>query len=179
MALPSPEQDAQVKPLWAECEARDADTAIEGCTKIVAQNLENKEDAARAYHARGKAYKTRGNYNAAIEDFGQAIGLSPGYADAYVQRGWCYYNGNADAPHALADYNKAIKLQPDFAEAFIHRGNIHKLEGDRAQAKADFDLALTLINDALEKTPGSAEASEESRHPVRRTEGLRSSDPRL
>ena len=83
----SPEQDAQVKQLWAECEARDADTAIEGCTKIVAQNLENKEDAARAYHARGKAYKTRGNYNAAIEDFGQAIGLSPGFADAYVQRG--------------------------------------------------------------------------------------------
>ena len=153
IGLASPEQDAQVKPLWAECEARDADTAIEGCTKIVAQNLENKEDAARAYHARGKAYKTRGNYNAAIEDFGQAIGLSPGYADAYVQRGWCYYNGNADAPHALADYNKAIKLQPDFAEAFIHRGNIHQLEGDRAQAKPISILPSRLLTPRSRKTP--------------------------
>jgi tetratricopeptide (TPR) repeat protein len=155
--MASAEQKAQFKQLQTECKARDADTSIEGCTKFIAKNPGSKEDLAQAYYTRGKAYKTRGNFNAAIEDFTQAKGLNPGYAAAYVERGWCYYNGKADGPHAMADYNKAIKLKPDFAEAFTYRGNIHNLEGDRAQAKADFDFALKLLNAGLEKTPGLAE----------------------
>ncbi|MBA7633687.1 hypothetical protein ES703_41258 [subsurface metagenome] len=45
---------------------------------------------------------------------------------------------------AIADCNKAIRLDPNDAVACLNRGVAYKLQGNEAEAIADFEKAVTL-----------------------------------
>jgi len=53
---------------------------------------------AEGYFNRGREYARNGDYDRAIADYNQAIGLNPNYADAYSSRGAVYGSkGNHDS----------------------------------------------------------------------------------
>ena len=71
--------------------------------------MELKPDYAEAYYNRGLAYRDRGDFDRAIEDFNEAIELNHDYVDAYYNRGLAYRSvGMAD--RSIADLTKAIEL---------------------------------------------------------------------
>ncbi len=75
-------------------------------------------DLAFAYRARGNAYRLRGNPEAALADYAEALGVRPQDAQTYVDRGWLYEQQKQTAL-ARADYEKAASL--DFRSDWLKR----------------------------------------------------------
>lgn len=48
--------------------------------------------AFRAFYDSGIAYRKKGNYDRAIQDYNEAIRLNPNYVDAFNDRGNAYFD---------------------------------------------------------------------------------------
>jgi len=110
---------------------------------------------ARAHYSRGKdlfddIIRTdpgKRHYGKAIAEFDQAILLQPGYAEAYLARGYaCYYAGrNA---RAIEDYSQAIRLgletTPHGPSPYLLRGFAWVYEGKYEKAIDDYNRAIDL-----------------------------------
>ncbi len=78
-----------------------------------------------------------GNYWEAIDDLNRVIELDPYDPDAFVYRASAYRF--VDAPElALEDAEAALTLDPEHPEGLLERGNIRRLTGDTAGARADW-----------------------------------------
>jgi len=108
--------------------------AAVGCT-------EKKLDAV-ALRTRGVAYRERGDYDRAIQDFEAAIKLKPDMAGAYSGRG-IVYQLKGDHRRAIQDFDQALKLNPRLAIALKNRGRAHFFLGQFAEAAADLRQGLT------------------------------------
>jgi len=82
-----------------------------------------------AYYNRGNTYKVLGNYKQAIEDYGRAIEIKPGYTEAYNNRG-VTYNGLGNYKQAIDDFNRAIEIKPGYADAYYNRAVVYLNQGD-------------------------------------------------
>ena len=111
-----------------------------------------------AFNFRGNAYRSKGRYDRAIQDFDQAIGLSPNYAAAYFGRALAYQDKmqwDFDAyldeeryeDRALKDYDEAIRLAPGNRAAYNNRGNVYKSKRQYGRAIKDYDEAIRLDPD--------------------------------
>ena len=108
-----------------------------------------KPDYAEAYHNRGVAKESLGQYVDAIADCDEAIRLKPNIAEAYTNR------GNAKGKlgrhkEAIADYDEAIRLKPDVAEAYHNRGVAKESLARHEDAITDYDKAIRLKPDIVE-----------------------------
>lgn len=92
----------------------------------------------------------KGNYQAAISDFDQAIALNPDYAEAYFNRGNAYA-ALKQYPQAISDFDRAIALNPDYTYAYNSRGTSHLAAQQFPQAIADYDQAIVRYQKALEE----------------------------
>jgi len=96
--------------------------------------------AIAAYNL-GLAQSSISKYDEAIAKFNEAIGLEPGYADAYDGRGTAYFNkGQNDS--AIADYSKAIEL--GCVGAYYNRGLAYMKKAQNDLAIADFSKTIEL-----------------------------------
>jgi tetratricopeptide (TPR) repeat protein len=103
---------------------------------------------ASIYSDRGVAHWRLNQPKAAIEDFNQAIQLSPENGAVYNNRG----NALMDLGHpeeALKDFERAIALSQNYGVAYNNRGNAHVALGN-------FDLAFRDFRKAVELMPRSA-----------------------
>jgi len=53
---------------WALCSAKNADSAIKGCTAVIQSGQETDENLAIAFSNRGIGYDEKGQYDLAIAD---------------------------------------------------------------------------------------------------------------
>jgi tetratricopeptide (TPR) repeat protein len=98
---------------------------------------------SNAYNNRGIAYRHKGLYDQAIDDYTKAIDLKPKFEIPYNNRGIAYRNkGLYD--QAIADYSKAIELNPRNANAYTHRGNAYYDKRLYALAEIDYSKAIEL-----------------------------------
>jgi len=114
---------------------------IRGCTALI--NAENETTLLRAvaYNNRGDAYVAQGNYDAAIDDYGQAITLNSTFARPFNNRGFAYLK-KGDYDRALKDFDQAIKLNPNYARAFANRAETYQQRHDYKNAVRDYDNAV-------------------------------------
>jgi len=105
--------------------------------------IEPNPKDADAYYNRGAAYRKKGMYDQAIEEFNKAVELNPKYVDAYVIRGSTYYLKRGH-DQAISDYSKAIELNPKLAEAYNGRGAAYRMKGNLDQAISDYTKAIEL-----------------------------------
>jgi tetratricopeptide (TPR) repeat protein len=129
-----------------KCRAGVDDDAIAACGRLL--NFSGGVVRDAVYRTRGSAYFSRGEYDLAIADFGQAINGDPKNAGHYSNRGAAYFQ-KGEYDRAIADYGEAIRLDPKLVTAYNGRGMayIHRDEYDRAIP--DIDQALRLApNDA-------------------------------
>jgi lipoprotein NlpI len=126
--------------------------ALEGCTALIESGRLSDEDVFKVLIVRGVAYRNKGNYDEAIQDFDKAIHFKPDVAEAFNNRGVAY-DLKGDYERAIQDYNQVIRLRPDYAAAFNNRGLVYREKGENDRAIQDFNQALRL-------KPGYAEALE-------------------
>jgi tetratricopeptide (TPR) repeat protein len=92
-----------------ECMSVDPDTRIAACTAIIQAPVVDlmgrlhvgkaSENLSVAYNNRGDAYYKKGDYDRAIQDFSEAIRLSPSFG---------YYRERGIAYNEKGDYDQAI-----------------------------------------------------------------------
>jgi protein O-mannosyl-transferase len=97
----------------------------------------------RAYHSRGNAYASKGEYATALPDLDKAIALNPRFVKAYSGRG-IVYAGLGRYEEAIRDHTIAIRLKPDSADAYNSRGSAFGNLGQFDAAIKDFDKAISL-----------------------------------
>jgi tetratricopeptide (TPR) repeat protein len=91
-----------------------------------------------------------GEHARAIDDFGEAIKLSPGNVRAYLNRGAAYL-GKRERDRAIGDIDQSVKMDPHCPIGFDLRGFAYELKDERDRAMADYDRAIELDPD-----PGNA-----------------------
>jgi tetratricopeptide (TPR) repeat protein len=136
---------AQAPREWMKClglEAPTIDTVIDGCTAVIRSGREQHEKLATAFDNRGVAYKHKGQYDLALEDYEQAIRLNPSNAHAYNNRG-VVYRIKGEYARAIADYDEAISLtNGDFPSAYYNRALAYADNGEYELSLRDFDVVL-------------------------------------
>ena len=124
------------------------DQVIASCSVVIGRRLAEDEDLATAFKNRGNAYDDKGDYQQAIEDYGQALAITPQDAEAFNSRG-ATFTALGEYERAIADFDQAARLNPNGPRAF----------GNRCFAKAllgQLDAALADCDEALRLKPGNA-----------------------
>jgi tetratricopeptide (TPR) repeat protein len=98
---------------------------------------------AKSYVEYGIANGTKGNLDAAIGAFNQAISIDPKYAAAYFFRGKAHSLQNK-LDEAISDYSQAIQFDPNYKEAYYQRGCLRGQKGDFDAAISDFSEIIKL-----------------------------------
>ncbi len=98
---------------------------------------------ANAWVRFGIASGVKGDLEAAIADFNEAIKIDPKCASAYQCRGHARSLQNK-LDEAIADYNQAIEIDPKQQDAYYDRGVARAQKGDFDGALADFSSAIGL-----------------------------------
>ncbi|MBV8838788.1 MAG: tetratricopeptide repeat protein, partial [Alphaproteobacteria bacterium] len=112
-------------------QTKQADPAIEGCTRVIDDPKQKPKLRAGAYFNRGNALQQKGEADKAIADFDEAIKLEPKSPNAYNNRG-TVKNEKGDADGAIEDFNAAIKHDARYASAFFNRANALAAKGESA-----------------------------------------------
>jgi tetratricopeptide (TPR) repeat protein len=129
------------------------DQTIQGCGAVLRANRETPQDSANAYFNRGAAYAGKLQYERAIQDFDQAIKLSPTFSRALQLRGLAWAN-KRQFDRALKDYDEAIRLKSDEASTFENRCTARIAVKQLEQALADCNEALRLKPDSALQSRG-------------------------
>jgi len=135
---------AQTSKEWRQCSGGEGpivDVIISGCSAVIQAGQDNPRLLATAFNNRGVAYKFKGEYDRAVEDYDQAILLNPNLANAYNNRG-VIYRLKGDYDRAIRDYDEAIWLDRNFPAAFYNRAIAYSEKDDHDRALGDFDVVL-------------------------------------
>jgi tetratricopeptide (TPR) repeat protein len=130
----------------ARCAGSDnapVDHRVAACTAVIQAGEEPPQSLALAFSNRGHAYRIKGDYARALQDFNEAIRRVPNLATALNGRGLTW-GAMHDYDRAIADFNEAIGHAPTFAVALVNRANVYRIAGRTEQAMHDYDEALRL-----------------------------------
>jgi tetratricopeptide (TPR) repeat protein len=100
---------------------------------------------AKDYVERGMKHVENGDVGSAIENFSEAIRLSPTPIKhfPYYLRGKAYYS-KKEFDLAIADFDEAIRICGDEADYYLWRGVAYGYKKDDDRAIADFDEAVRI-----------------------------------
>jgi len=119
------------------------DKAIESLRKASGLDHKYAKDLAAVYQQRAYSAATNQQYQDAINDYGEAIKITPEDARIYEQRAAVELKLN-DMDKALADYSEAIKLKPNEVKYYLYRSYIYETKKDIKSSMADTEKALKL-----------------------------------
>jgi lipoprotein NlpI len=138
---PAASAKATVRDFAVCAQTKQADAAIEGCSRIIDDPKQKPKGRASAYFNRANALVQKGDSDKAIADFDEAIKLDPRNVGAYNNRGSAK-NEKGDVDAALEDFDAAIKHNARFASAYFNRANVLAARGESARAIKDYDTAI-------------------------------------
>ena len=101
------------------------------------------ENRAGALLVRGRAHNGLKEWGSAIQDFDEAIRLTPNVAPLHLFRGIAL-NNRSQFRKAIEDFDEALRLQPNLALAYGQRARAKQRTGDAAGAAADRKKAEAL-----------------------------------
>lgn len=116
---------------------------IAGCTALIQSGQIASNSLAAVLLNRGGAYSEQKDYDHAIADYSQAIGLNPELENAFYDRGEAY-RLEKNYGHAVEDYDRAVQLDPKDADALYGRGLAKTALGQKAAGSADMAQARSI-----------------------------------
>lgn len=105
--------------------------------------LRQPRTVAKLYAHRGFARYNQGQLRGAIEDFSEALMLSPGGRHTLFLRGRCLEELE-DFDLAVRDYDAVIAIAPNTADAHAQRGYCFEQLGRHDEARSAYYAALAL-----------------------------------
>ncbi|MDB5617113.1 tetratricopeptide repeat protein [Tardiphaga sp.] len=141
------------------CNARDVDRNIAGCTRVLEDFSESARTRGIAYVGRGLAWSEKGDVDRAIADMTDAIRLNPNDSLAYSNRG-ILWREKKNVERAIADFTWAIRIDalPRSDIGGDGHVNIYTNRGLAYQAKGDLVLALSDFDEAIRRDRNDADA---------------------
>lgn len=145
--------------------AEDVDAALAACDAQLANKGALLRDRIRAYQTRGDLLGLKGQPEAAMSNFDQAVKLivtagqltsgslldkeTPTSVSKILAASVFYHRGEAlrlqgQMPLAIADYSRAIEFYEDDAQTWWHRAQAYEADGQLELALRDLDKAVTL-----------------------------------
>jgi protein O-mannosyl-transferase len=104
-------------------------------------NVQKAPGLSRPLANLAHAHALKQNYQKSIELLNKALTISPGYINAYFDRG-VSYGHLQNYTQAIADYTKTIELKPDYADAYLNRGAAYDVLQQWKNALGDYSAAL-------------------------------------
>jgi stress response protein SCP2/Flp pilus assembly protein TadD len=83
----------------------------------------------------------KGDFQGAIANFTQALGLNPNIPQAYLGLGIAT-SQQGNKQQAIYNYDRALKFNPNLAEAYFGRGQAYYELGDNQRAIGDYEQAI-------------------------------------
>jgi tetratricopeptide (TPR) repeat protein len=125
------------------------DRAVDLFRRAAELDRRNAPSLSAALQQRATAYEAQQQYKKAIDDFSEALDITPDDQGIYERRAYAEMRLN-DYDRALADYNELIKRKPNEARYYLLRSYIYEVKGDAAAAIADCDKVLQMQHDNAE-----------------------------
>src|SRR5947199_5213018 len=119
------------------------DKAIELLRKATDLDHKYADELSAVYQQRGYADATNQQFQDAINDYGEAIKLTPQDVRVYEQRAAVEMKLQ-DHDKALADYSEVIKLKPNEARYYNYRAYIYELRNDLKNSMVDTEKVLKI-----------------------------------
>ena len=134
----------------------DLEAAIKYYDRVISfKPAPSSSTVAKAYYNRGRAARSKGNYDRSIEDFDQAIKRTRDYDVAYFGRGLAHHK-KGEYDHAINDYAQALKLKPRYVLAYSYRGRAYSSRARRNGNKDDYSHAINDHSTAIKLRPAYA-----------------------
>jgi Tfp pilus assembly protein PilF len=108
--------------------------------------LERFPNAVTLYKIAGASNAGLMQFDAAIDNYKQALKINPDYAEVYINMGNALKD-KGDLEAAIENYKKALKINPDYAAAYINMGTILQNKGDLEAAIENYKKALKINPD--------------------------------
>jgi tetratricopeptide (TPR) repeat protein len=139
--------DAERHQLLDQCLNRDASAAppavVRACTASMELRLLQGRQLSFLLVNRAEAYFGMNDKQHALNDYNEAIRLSPQKADLYYNRG-VYYGAQGDPASALKDYDAALRIDPKLVPALQKRAVLYRSQNNFSGAFADYSEAIRL-----------------------------------
>ena len=113
------------------------------------QMLERFPNSVILYNIAGASNAALMQFDAAINNYKQALKIKPDYAEAYNNMGVAL-NDKGDPEAAIESYKQALKIKPDYADAYSNIGNVLKDQGDLEAAIDSYKQAININPDYAE-----------------------------
>ncbi len=110
------------------------------------QLLERFPNSVILYNIAGACNAGLMQFDAAINNYKQALKIKPDYAEAYNNMGNALKD-KGDSEAAIESYKQALKIKPDYAQAYNNMGNALKDKGDSEAAIESYKQALKIKPD--------------------------------
>jgi tetratricopeptide (TPR) repeat protein len=98
---------------------------------------------ARSLYDYGLSLMRQKRWPQAIQAFSQAVRLSPTYAEAWNNLGYCHRR-NKENNRALDAYQQALRIRPDYAPAHEYIGRLYVALGNRSMAMQHYETLRRL-----------------------------------
>jgi Tfp pilus assembly protein PilF len=133
---PSPSASSLVDSAITEIAAGHQETA----EALLRQALKKEPDNALAHYNLGVIFQSRGDNQAALDEYGKALVANPKYVPALFNTATIY--GNSNPALAITTYKRVIALQPLAPTAYLNLGLLEIGSGLESQGIADLTAAL-------------------------------------
>ncbi|MFI4890372.1 MAG: tetratricopeptide repeat protein [Steroidobacterales bacterium] len=107
------------------------------------------EPDAVTHYKRANSLRDLGQWDAALTEYDRAIGIDPGFANAYCNRG-AMFERLGRREDALASYDRTVALNPGDALAYYNRGAVLAGLGQPQAALDSYDRAIAIRPDYAE-----------------------------
>ncbi len=122
---------------------QDFDKAVDLLKKATAMDHKYADELSAVYQQRGYAAATDQRYGDAVNDYGEALKLSPQNSRIYEQRAAVEMKIQ-DYEKALGDYSELIKQKPNEVRYLNYRAYIYEVKNDLKNSTADTEKVLKL-----------------------------------
>jgi tetratricopeptide (TPR) repeat protein len=116
---------------------------IQACTESLNRNILPNDERFLLLESRGDAYFASGDEQRALQDYNEAIKITPDNALVYYNRG-AFYVTKADYAAALRDFDAALGIDSKLVPALLQRAKIYAVDGNFGAALTDYSQAIRL-----------------------------------
>src|SRR5260370_3766589 len=122
--------------------SQDFDKAVDLLKKATAMDHKYADELSAVYQQRGYAAANDQRYGDAINDYNEALKLTPEQAPRIHEQRAAVEMKIQDYDKALADYSELIKLKPNEIKYLNYRAYIYELKNDLQNSLADNEKIL-------------------------------------